>query len=337
MLFVQKYYSLKEIDEEFVGALEELIQDDAPDFKWLIESEENAPEDMHFTYFLLFSPQKNAPIGLVSLRLKNLGEDSIFKKKLRGLFKVSMTQKELELQGTGVLHWGYLSTPEYQADVLKEVEKILRAYDERDDISLQKRVYIHGETPPQCKLMKTYLSPFCFYRESNSYEEYFNSLDKKTSASIKAAWKKLHEKKIMMKEYSSIKQLEKFSLSPKVLEKLAPYRNRPTYFISFEEGDKLHGVTAVIDGKNGNIFAAHIPTQSNDISPLIYFQSSLMKFLDDFENTKLFFMSQERVFLPEHKNEFEEQKIKTTLYDVAYFPKQKSSFKENYLSQQSFQ
>jgi hypothetical protein len=76
MLITQRFHSLKEIDSEFIPALELLMQEYSQNFQAWVEKEEKSPIDITFNYWLFFGPTQNSPVGIAQVMLGKVNLDN---------------------------------------------------------------------------------------------------------------------------------------------------------------------------------------------------------------------------------------------------------------------
>lgn len=141
MLITQKFYSLKEIDAEFIPAIEELIKGSYACFKDWQRHEKRATRHTSFSYFLFFCQKHNTPIGITQVTLTDISS-----KKRSGLLSFFSARE----QGGKKVKWGFDSPypaiafyqHEYQALILDKLNKLIHQYEQRTEV-IQLCVYLN--------------------------------------------------------------------------------------------------------------------------------------------------------------------------------------------------
>ena len=320
MLIVQKYHSIHEIDPEFISALEILLQNDVPNFNFLVEKHDSAPQDEVFTYFLFFGPTQNTPIGFAQLSLKAIPADNIvpWHRKMKFWNKDYMHWKQLSWKiadGTSGL---YVFDSKFSRSGKEKIQALINEYESRDDVMTAQYFFHKGLQEYQGKWSENriyskehyVLDPFM--KAQKSYQDYLESLTSDTANSIKRSWKQLHkESQVELGDYPS--PLDTPQHFPVAEDQLKKWNSWGAHILTFEKDLKVLGCLLIMKGKNGNIFFEPIPFESQEeaiVDDDLYTQYALLKFFEMPEGRKCHLLRNG------NKLKFEDKK------DLEFFTKQ---------------
>lgn len=296
MLIVQKYHSIHEIDPEFISTLEILLQNEAPNFNFLVEKHDSAPQDEVFTYFLFFGPTQNTPIGFAQLSLKTIPFDNIvpWHRKMKFWNKDYIHWKQLSWKIADGASGFYIFDSKFSRSGREKIQSLINEYESRDDVMAAQYFFHKGlqDYQDQWSENKLYskdhfvLEPFM--KAQKTYQDYLESLSPETSSSIKKSWKQLHkESQVELGDYPS--PLETPQHFPVPEDQLKRWNSWGAQILTFEKDLKVLGCLLVIKGKNGNIFFDPIPFEAEEealVDDDLYTQYALLKFFEMPEGRK---------------------------------------------------
>lgn len=290
MLIVQKFHSIHEIDSEFITNIEVLLQEDVASFSTLIQRQDDAPANHHFTYFLFFGPTQNAPIGFAEMCLKQIPTDNILPwyKKLAFWDKDHEHWKQATWQvGDGSAGLCVFDS-RFARSGKEKVQELIRDYEARPDIKSQEVCCIKG------------LQEFSFTKECENssvkesfvleplpkafktYQDYLGNLAPEVQKDMKACWKELHKQgQIELGDYPSPHETPQTIPIPK--EQLDVWDKWGAQVLTFEKDLKILGCILVLKGKNGNVFFEPFPFEPEGDSIVpdeLYTQYALLKFFE---------------------------------------------------------
>lgn len=296
MLIVQKYHSIHEIDSEFISTLETLLQNEVPNFNFLVERHDSAPQDEVFTYFLFFGPTQNTPIGFAQLSLKSIPSENIipWHRKMKFWNKDYLHWKQLSWKITDGASGLFVFDSKFARSGKEKIQSLINEYEARDDIMSAQYFFYKGlqDYQPQWSVNSVYskdhlvLEPFM--KAQKSYQDYLESLTPETSNAIKQNWKQLHRESLVeLGDYPS--PLETPQHFPVSEDQLKRWHAWGAQILTFEKNLKVLGCLLVIKGKNGNIFFEPIPFEPQDraiVDDVLYIQYALLKFFEMPEGRK---------------------------------------------------
>lgn len=267
MVFTQKYNSILDVEEEYIQGLEDLLQDQLPSFKWLVDFEKQANKNIHFAYYLFFGNRQNTPIGFAQLQInkKDLSE----KKSFFG-FNKKPSSNTVSWTIPGISKEGITFQPMYEKECVAKATDIIKEFSEREDIKSQKLI-----CPVRLKNFNNELSSkenqvnekeyvVGLLKNKNSYENYLADLDHETKSSIMGQWKNLHKKhQIHLGNYNSFKDIFRnrkdgstFYVNLKKDPEIAPFIHEEinAKVCTLETQEKISAIVFLIPGKNHHLF-----------------------------------------------------------------------------------
>jgi hypothetical protein len=290
MLMVQKFHSIHEIDPEFIPSLELLLQEEIPSFDVLVQRHDTSPETDLFTYFLFFGPTQNTPIGFAQLCLKKIPADHLrsWAQKIMFWNKEHEHWKQLTWQigkgGSGIS----LFDPKYSRSGKEKMKEILKEYELRSDVMAVE--LFSPETQKEFRPALTSSAPSVkeFYilgpliKNSKTYHDYLEGLDRETSKHVKSSWKELNLREdIKLGDYPNSSEItHRLPLPPAQLKLWEEWGSQ---VLTFEVKEKILGCLLVRKGKNGNVFFEPFPFEPEGNSLVgdeLYIQYAILKFYE---------------------------------------------------------
>lgn len=299
----QKYHSAKDIDPEFIPSLEKLLSDCIPSFEWIKDYELNAPEDIHFTYYLFFGDKHNSPVGFAQILIENkmVKEFSFLSKLLK---KTKNKIKNANWQMPGSLKEGVIFEPMYSKMAIDKTQNIFNEFTLRKDIQLQSLRFSKAYADlsdsigfkSNSKKEKTIIDTLV--KNQSNYEDYLNSQSKETQIKIKAGWKKVHIECLSLDEFSSFKEIFAYRKTGaktykelKTSHLIAPYLKENTLFLTLEKKGEILAIVFYIKGHGHHYFYDYFKLDSN-IEDILLHQMAIMKFYEHEQSNRLHLLSQ---------------------------------------------
>jgi hypothetical protein len=290
MLIVQKFHSIHEIDPEFIQNIELLLQDEVASFSTLVERHDEAPPGHAFTYFLIFGPTQNAPIGFAQLCLKPIPPDALLPwyKKFKFWDKTHLQWKEASWQigdgSTGLC----VFDPKFTRSGKEKLQQIIREFEARDDIMAQEFYLPKGlqdftmSWNSETKWAREFSVLEPMSRGYKTYQDYLQSLGPEIQNLIKDSWKELHQKgHIELGDYPSLSEIP--MPLPISSEQFETWKKWGVQILTFEKDFKILGCLLILKGRNGNIFFEPFPFEPEGealVSDDLYTQYALLKFFE---------------------------------------------------------
>jgi hypothetical protein len=290
MLITQKFHALKEIDPEFVAALEVLMQEYSQNFKAWVEREEKTPPDVTFNYWLFFGPTQNSPIGIAQVMLKKVNADNYLPwwKMITGMFdKNKNFWKEAVWKIDQGQDGAALFDPRYLRSGKEKLLELLKEVNARQDVV---KVEMHlPESYPTLKpdwpevfneTHSNYLVLKSYQRTHRNYQDYLEDLGAQKAQTLKAAWKDLHKQlKVKLGDYPTPEsRKELLARHPKFDPTLI--LDFKGGLLSFEQDQDVLGLVHYYHGVEGVLFIEPAPFESS-VQPLVndelYIQYGLLK------------------------------------------------------------
>jgi hypothetical protein len=290
MLLVQKFHSIHEIDQEFIPSIEQLLQEEVPNFDALIRRQDESPEGEVFTYFIFFGPTQNTPIGFAQLSLKPIPTSDLlpWHKKLKFWDKDHLHWKQVSWQIGSGTSGTCIFEAKFSRSGKDKVQELIKEYELRDDIKAEEVIGIKGlqdfnlawETESNQSKESFVLEPLS--KANKSYQDYFESLEPDMQLFIKKSWQEIHKKEqIQLGDYGN--PLDTPKTFPVSSEKLEAWSKWGAQILTFEKDLKILGCLLVLKGKNGNVFFEPIPFEPEGeviVKDELYTQYALIKFFD---------------------------------------------------------
>jgi hypothetical protein len=325
MIITQKFHSVKEIDEEFIPTLEELLGSQVPSFDWIRKFESEAPSDVHFTYYLFFGNKHNAPIGYAQLMLKpdetkNKNWFSKFfnkKPNVPTTFKRAVWNLPNECEGI-------VFEPRYIKAGMLKAQEIFNEYQSRQDIQTQViQLADHHNVEENQKALHESHTAQIYLKSCDSYQEYINQLSKKQRQHVQNLWKE-GNKEFCIGEYSSYKQMFQYkNLAElyRLLKKhplISRYYNlkNPTHYLTLEENGDIYAIAVLTSGKKDYSFYDIIVLQEGVNTELLH-QMAIMKFYDLPMTNRLVWTTPDQSARSLHDFGFMEKRTLTLTYKKA--------------------
>ena len=290
MLITQRFHSLKEIDPEFVPALEVLMQAYSQNFKAWVEREEKTPADVTFNYWLFFGPTQNSPIGIAQVMLKKVNADNYLPwwKMITGIFDKN---KNLWKEAVWKIDQGQdgaaLFDPRYLRSGKEKLVELLKEVNTRQDVV---KVEMHlPESYPTLRpewpevfneTHSNYLVLKSYQRTHRNYEDYLGDLGAEKAHALKVAWKDLHKLlKVNLGDYPTLEsRKELLTRHPKFDPTLI--LDFKGGLLSFEQDQDVLGVVHYYLGVEGVLFIEPAPFESSArplVNDELYIQYGLLK------------------------------------------------------------
>jgi hypothetical protein len=292
MLIVQKYNSLNEIENEFKDTLEKLIASDIPLLSILERAEKDKPAEHVFYYYLFFGQTSNMPVGLAFIELVNLPETEFtpFMERMLNKLRKKNTPKWLRFSGPGKLKNFFFFEPKHLKTGQIELAKIIQEMKNRDDVSVieewvnaQSISVLPMSTKKSYKNSKMVVAPL--KKSSQSYQDYFNSLDTDHNMQVKLAWKGLTKDKLFV-----IEEAADFDKIP-AHHKLKPFSTTPlTGQVFLDESGPVASVI-YLEAGNGNLYTDFLIYKDNPaLTSTMLLQTAIMRFYEHENATVLNFL-----------------------------------------------
>jgi hypothetical protein len=313
MLIVQTFHSIHEIDSEFISNLELLLEEETPNFEFLVQRQDEAPATDTFTYFLFFGPTQNAPIGFAKLRLREIP----WKNYVPWWRRLMFWNKDY-------LHWKHvtwliqdgLEGPCVFDSRFKRSgkEKMISLFKE----SMERADFVSGEITclndiqdypinwPSCFVSQKklfILGPFL--RNAKTYQDYLDRVSPEISKEIKSSWKNLHKNlNVQLGDYPTLEDnLIDLPLDKDLLKK---WTKAGAQVLTFEKDHAILGCLLMIKGKNGNLFFEPFVFESTEeplITEELYIQYALLKFFEFPEARKCHLLRESSKIIFDHQED----------------------------------
>jgi hypothetical protein len=292
MLIVQKFHSLKEIDGEFIPAIELLMTDHWVDFNAWLAAEAASPADVTFNYWLFFGPTQNSPVGIAQVSLKKLEVETLLPwwKKLTRLWDKSLDhwkratwQLALGIDGPAVFDPRFARTGfEKLQELFKEVEAredvmavtVLRTSDKSAPAAPSKWSEIHQTKETSWQMLKAWT------RSHRHYQDYLADLAPEMGRQIQVAWKTLHkEHQITLGDYPTLESRQDLLIHCPDLDE-THIAGFPGGLLTFQKDGVLLGFVHYRAGLGGTLFAEPVPLEISGqelVSDMMYVQYALLK------------------------------------------------------------
>lgn len=241
MIITQKFDSIRDIEEEFITPIENLLQHEIPNFQYLLDNETFAPEHIYFNYILFFGPKGNTPIGIACAKISKKPKNK-FVSKILGK-KQSPFSTSLIWEMPSKSKHGFYIEEEFIADAIPKIKSLMDEYKSRDyiDEMYLKLPGIYKEFDFHSSSEEEQHTPLYFDKKFSNYQEYLNSLPIEVKKLIKRSWKTLQERYLYeIEEYKTLDDHYLQFCSPKQKNILNTYRNNKLtdHFVILEE-DKV--------------------------------------------------------------------------------------------------
>lgn len=290
MLITQRFHSLKEIDSEFIPALELLMQEYSQNFQAWVEKEEKSPIDITFNYWLFFGPTQNSPIGIaqVMLRKVNLDNHLPWWKVITSMFDKNKNQmKEAIWKIDQGQDGAALFDPRYLRSGKEKLVELLKEVNARNDV-----IRVELNLPESYPILRpewpevfherhaSYLVLKSYQRTHRNYQDYLESLEPAKTHELKIHWKELHKnKKVNLGDYPNLDSRKELLINhPKFDPTLI--LDFKGGLLSFEQDKDVLGIVHYYQGIDGVFFIEPSPFE-NSQDPLVidelYIQYGLLK------------------------------------------------------------
>ncbi len=303
------FYTAKDIDEEFIPGIEELLADTIPSFKWLLKEEENINPQTHLCYYIFFTKQNNSPVGIALFQLEK-------KEKGNPWYKIGVkNNNELTINCylPSFLGEGWYFLPQYKEEGTKAIWEIIEHYfQKRACVQVKSTVFdgSYSKLTDDFQVTKNHKNlQYTLLKTHSDYQEYLASLSKTVQTDVKNQWKQLHQAQIKFGEFESLKELFSYrsqayqSLYKKLKtdSSLAPYTSNLAKVLSLESEDKILVIIFMIKGVQGHYFYHILPIDSDiEFNTSTLHQQAIFNFYSMEESQKLHPCSQDGEFNLSH-------------------------------------
>lgn len=299
MIMTQKFHSAKEIDPEFITPIQDLLKNEIPSFDWILFAEENAPQSIHFTYYLFFGGNHNSPIGFSRALIENKESEPGF---LTKFVKTTKKTKHLQWKIPGVSNEGIIIDPLYIKDALTKANSIIQEYNVRKDIMSQRlRLDSMNAGVLGIKQASSHKVINGLLKNQSSYQDYFESLTSPIQKTIKMLWKQLYQNKdFTIQSYNSIK--EAFAYKDDGAQKLKELKEHKFYklyskeifkTITLENAGTIEAIVFLFKGNRGYLFSDFFKF-NDQIDTDLLIQVAIMNFYEEEEFNTLHFLRGQR-------------------------------------------
>lgn len=274
----QKYHSSFEIDSEFIYTLEELLQAHIPSFEWIKQEEKQAPENIHFSYFLFFGNRHNAPVGFARLAIHN----KEMKKSWYQFGKVKK-KKFIHWSTPTANHEGIILEPQYFKIGIEKGWKLINEYQAREDIQGQDLVvpFLYSEFLNTHTEAESFESIDTLIKNKKNYQEYIS--DSPIKKDVLKLWKE--NQHLKLGAYSSFKEifqyknsgLEQYNQIKNEVKNLLCLKNT---FLTLEDEEKVHAIVFYIKGHAHHAFL-HFLKIDPSLPDALLLQMGIMHFYED--------------------------------------------------------
>lgn len=298
MIITQKYHSSSEIDSEFIGSLEELLQDQIPSFEWIKIKEKAAAENVHFTYFLFFGKTRNSPIGYAQVSIVN---EETEKAVLGSLFKKKERIKKVCWSAPTATEEGVVFDPAFLKGGLVKTLQIFEEYSKRKEIVFQSAKLSdlcldHSTLNKKLPDKKRKIAN-CLVKNKSNYKEYLEGLSSAERLKVERLWKEVYRNKsYRIGEYEHFKECfeykkrgsEQYKQSRKNGQ-LKAFADQADLFLTFESPDEVFAIVFLFYGASGHIFFKPWAIEA-DVKTEILVQTAIMRFFEEENSAKLRFL-----------------------------------------------
>jgi hypothetical protein len=289
MLLVQKYHSIHDIEPEFIGNIESLLQEEVQNFNALIDRHDGAPSTDVFTFFLFFAPTQNTPIGIAQLCLRklNCAELIPWYKKLFFWNKDHEHWKQAIWKVSDGNCGMLVADSKFVRSCKEKIQEYIGEYESRADIKAQQFYFLKGlqdfrssTEAPVWNKQNFVLEPLI--KAYKTYPDYLASLNPEVQSHIMKNWKDLHKLgQIEMGDYAKASQTP--STLPIPEKTLSHWENSGYQVLTFEKDLKVLGCLVMMIGKSGNVFFEPYPFEPEGeaiVGDELYTQYALLKFFE---------------------------------------------------------
>ncbi|MBY0518197.1 MAG: hypothetical protein K2P81_14910 [Bacteriovoracaceae bacterium] len=290
MLLVQKFHSLQEIDPEFIGAIEILMQEHWANFAAWREAESKCPPDETFIYWLFFGPTQNSPIGIAQVSLKKIDAEQFIPwwKKVTGIFdknldhwKMARWQLARGIDGAAVFDSRFSRTgKEKLIEVIKEVAT-------RKDVMAMTLLSANGplaykpewpEVFHEAQHSWSVLKPWI--RMHKAYQDYLAEMPEQDAKRIQQNWKKLHKEiQVELGDYPTIESREDMYAQFPSFDRTILHEYKGG-ILTFQKDEHVLGMVRYHEGQKGILFVEPVPLEpqgSEKVVDELYVQYALLK------------------------------------------------------------
>ncbi|MFW5887559.1 MAG: hypothetical protein ACOCUH_02055 [Bacteriovoracia bacterium] len=292
MLYVQSFYSVREIDHEFVTTLDGLLASHASSFGALEDFERLEDKNTALLYHLFFGPEHNRPIGLLLVRLIPVDKDFYLMKKERLLKFWQGSDKAywLQAQLPTITKEACVFESKYTQEGQKYALEILQTIREKRNVVA---------TSWNSKSLTTILDNTNYYQDQNfihcysfngenlQYENYVKSLNDNLKQTIRDQWKMLYTNPEFNLGEKKLDAHETKTLLNKLLKQtpisdipFLPAINRDVWCLSINYEENSVGICYLTRGHQGNYFLYFPSDVELGIGPILLLQYAFMRFME---------------------------------------------------------
>lgn len=281
-MLVQKYHNIHAIDSEFIPGLEDILENELTSFDELKNWTDNAPENIHFTYYLFFNPVKNSPVGFAMVQMTKV---ETTEKSFFGIIRKREKDIYLTWSIPGLTGQGIVYNPIFEDEVLSEFKKVrcefesrarvnheevtLQAIDLQDDLK-SRGFQVHRGGFVVSPFRKTFSSIDQYFQTKGlNYEDYFLKLkqvmkENKLKVSVHQNFKDI---------FRNIEAGNDLYLHYRSLPELSVFKKMNSKIICLWRNNELSTLMGFTLGKNNKAFLKvahidHLPNQELESSLL---------------------------------------------------------------------
>jgi hypothetical protein len=290
MLLTQKFHSLREIDVEFIPAIEALMSQHWVDFSAWKEAEAKSPADETFCYWLFFGPTQNSPVGIAQVSFKKIDTEACLPwwKKITGFFDKSLSHWKLArwqlatgTEGPAVFD------PRFARSGREKLHDLIKEIEQREDIMAMTVLSIEGtpvhkpqwqEIHHQAQTQWSVLRPWV--REHRAYQDYLSALPIDEAKKIQQSWKQLHrESGVTLGDFPTLESRRELMEQCPALDEglIAGFAGG---LLTFQKDGKLLGFVHYRPGHKDALFVEPMPLEPQGhelVSDHLYVQYALLK------------------------------------------------------------
>ncbi len=198
MLFVQTYYSISEIDKEFIPALDELLKREELTTAQLESFEFKEEKETVFLYHLFFCSEHNNPIGIFLLQLVPVAP-AFYLPFFKSILPKNKKAYALIAELPSLNHASFLFYPQYQSEGERYIGDIIKAIRSKRQIVAETWNFLTPNSEIEFKINASSLhlnhekiTNFKLEHRFSSYESYIENLAPEVQHFLKNVWKNIY-------------------------------------------------------------------------------------------------------------------------------------------------